>query len=91
MLAPSNSPCQMQTEFHPGPTKHAMPKKMTSINVPLLLMIPESVGLRLLADSVSRSVTVQSVILEIVGRHYGVDVSHPKRGRPIKSVKIDPD
>lgn len=31
MLAPSNSPCQMQTEFHPGPTKHAMTEVLTHL------------------------------------------------------------
>jgi len=54
-------------------------------NPQILLRLPQEVGLPLLRDAKRRKVTVQTIILEIIGKHYSVAVEPPKRGKRKKA------
>lgn len=52
------------------------------MSAPLLLSIPDELSPLLLKSATRDKCTVQAVILEIVARHYHIEVTVPKRGRP---------
>lgn len=58
-------------------------------NPQILLRLPDVVGIPLLRDAKKKRCTVQAVILEIVGRHYGVAVEAPRRGARKKAAESE--
>lgn len=50
-------------------------------NPQILLRLPQEVGMPLLRDAKRKRCTVQAIILQIVGVHYGVAVEPPRRGK----------
>lgn len=67
-----------------------MAKQKNQIDQPgnpqILLRLPAAVGIPLLREAKKKQCTVQAVILEIVGRHYGVVVEAPRRGARKKAA-----
>ncbi len=56
---------------------------------PVLLRIPDALGIPLLKEAKRRKLTVQAIILEVIGARYRVDVMPPKRGGRKKSSPIE--
>lgn len=63
-------------------------KPVPAGNPQVNIRFPEAVAKALAAEAKKTKRTIQAVVLEIVGEHYGVDVIAPRRGRP-KSVETE--
>lgn len=55
------------------------------MSVPINLSVPDELGPDLLRDAKRQKTSVQAVIVAILAKHYGVEVTLPSRGRPPKS------
>lgn len=53
-------------------------------NPQLILRLPPALEVMLTKDAANQKVTVQTVVLDILGAHYRIVVPSPSRGRPKK-------
>ena len=52
----------------------------------MILRLPAALEATLAKEAAKQGVTVQTVVLDILGAHYSIDVPSPSRGRPKKNL-----
>ena len=55
----------------------------------ILMRIPPSLDGHLLASALKHKMSVQSVVTEILARHYKIEIPQPKCGRPRSRNNVD--